>query len=64
MDFRRLDGGAKDKGEDGERNSGLLDIGVIFNSEETDESAVIKVSCEMSETVEGFRGSREARSST
>ena len=44
MDFRRLGGGARDKGDEGERSSGLLDIGVIFSSEEMDESAVMKVS--------------------
>lgn len=64
MDFRKLDGAAGNKGEDGERSSGLLVTGVIFNSEETDESAVMKVSCETSETEEGFRGDSEAWSST
>lgn len=44
MDFLRLDGCTRGTGEDGERSSGLLDIGVIFKSEEMDESAVMKVS--------------------
>lgn len=63
MDFRKLGGGATGKGEDVERSSEPLVIGVI-RSDETDESAVMKVSCETSETEEGFRGDSEVRSST
>lgn len=44
IDFLRVDGGARESGEDGEERSGLSDTGVIFSSEEMDESAVMKVS--------------------
>lgn len=44
MDFLRAGGAARESGEDGERSSGLLVIGVILGSEEREESAVMKVS--------------------
>ena len=44
MDFLRLGAGTRESGEVGERSSGLLLTGVVFKSDEMDESAVMKVS--------------------